>query len=106
MDENKANANVGSPITATDSNDGGSRLTYTLGENDNFSITSNGQLKTKVPLDHETTPTLSVLVTVTDPSGATATVTVTVTVNDINEVPMIDSGPTRALPWIGGQAHH
>ena len=61
-----------------------------------------GQLKTKMPLNHEdyTDGTLSVTVTATDPSDDRDTVIVTVTVNDINEVPMIDSGPTRALPWI------
>ena len=99
VDENRANANVGLPITATDSNsfDVG-KLTYTVSDDVNFSITR-GQLKTKVALDHET-PLSDFTVTATDPSGLTATVTVTVTVNDINEVPMIVSGPTRALPWI------
>ena len=95
VDENKANANVGKPIKAIDAADG-SKLIYTLSDNDNFSINTSGQLKTKVALDHETNPTMDVTVTATDPAGESGTVTVTVTVNDVNEAPTI-AGPTRAL---------
>ena len=56
VDEGKANANVGAPIRATDDTPGDSgKLTYTLSDNTNFTITTSGQLKTKVALDHETT---------------------------------------------------
>ena len=98
VDEGKANANVGDPIRATDDTpvDSG-KLTYTLSDNTNFTIT-NGQLKTKVALNHETNPSIDVTVTATDPSGGFGGVTVTVTVNDVNEKPMFAAGPTRALP--------
>ena len=98
VDENKrAGTNVGKTIVATDPDTvDRSKLTYTLSDNTNFSITTSGQLKTKVPLDHEATPTLPVTVTATDPSDNTGTVTVTVTVNDVNEAPTILTGPTRA----------
>ena len=98
VDEGKANANVGAPIEATDDTPGDSgKLTYTLSDDNNFSITNTGQMKTKVALDHETNPTLNVTVTATDPSGGTDTIAVAVTVNDVNEAPTI-TGPTKALP--------
>ena len=98
VDENKgAGTNVGKTIVAIDPDTvDRSKLTYTLSDNTNFSITTSGQLKTKVPLNHEDNPTLPVTVTATDPSGNTGTVTVTVTVNDVNEAPTILTGPTRA----------
>ena len=99
VDENKpAGANVGKPITATDPDtiDSG-KLTYTLSDNTNFTITTSGQLKTKVALDHETNESLPVTVFATDPSDRAGEVIVTVTINDVNEAPMI-TGPTRALP--------
>ena len=99
VDENKpAGTNVGRLITAIDPDtiDSG-KLTYTLSENTNFTITTIGQLKTKVALDHETNETLPVTVLATDPSGMSGEVIVTVTINDVNEAPMI-TGPTRALP--------
>ena len=95
VDENKTNTNVGSPVTATDSDDSG-KLYYTLSDDANFSINTSGQLKTKAALNHEENATLSVTVTATDPSGGTDEVDVTVTVNDVNEAPTIDTGPTRA----------
>ena len=103
VDEGKANANVGAPIVATDSDsvDSG-KLTYTVSPDTDFSITNNGQLKTKVALDFEDPPELRLTVTATDPSGASGTnnpVTVTVTVNNVNEAPMITQGPTRASNW-------
>ena len=94
VDENKTNTNVGSPVTATDSDDSG-KLYYTLSDDTNFSINTSGQLKTKAALNHEDNETLSVTVTATDPSGDTDEVDVTVTVNDVNEAPTIDTGPTR-----------
>ena len=99
VDEGKANANVGAPIRATDDTpvDSG-KLTYSVNPDTHFSIDNNGQLKTKMALDHENPPTLNLTVTATDPSDDSGTVTVTVTVNDVNEKPMFTAGPTRALP--------
>ena len=50
VDENKpAGTNVGRPITAIDPDTiDRSKLTYTLSDNANFTITTSGQLKTKV----------------------------------------------------------
>ena len=71
MDENKrAGTNVGKTIQwppIADSADR-SRLTYSVAPDTHFSINNSGQLETKVPLDHETNPTLTVTVTATDPS--------------------------------------
>ena len=98
VDENKrADTNVGKTIVAIDPDTADrSKLTYTLSDNTNFSITNSGQLKTKVMLNHEANPILRVTVTATDPSGDEGAVAVTVTVNDVNEAPTIDTGPTRA----------
>ena len=97
VDENKrAGTSVGNPIVATDPNR--DRLTYTLtGTNvSSFDIDSIGRLSTTEPLDHETeNGTRSVTVTATDPSDQTDTVDVTVNVNNINEAPTINTGPTR-----------
>ena len=104
MDENRpVGTNVGVPIVATDPDSGDrSKLTYTVSDDMNFSITTSGQLKTKASLDHETITeaTLSVTVTATDPSGDFGAVIVTVTVNDVNEGPVISTGPTRVLDWL------
>ena len=105
MDEGKANANVGLPITATDDTPAHrGKLTYTVDPDTLLSINTSGQLKTKMPLDHEATPTFDVTVTATDPSGDSGTVTVTVTVNDVNEAPKITTGLTRVLDWNENQA--
>ena len=105
MDEGKANANVGSPVTANDldSRDR-NRLTYSVPEASNFSINNSGQLKTKDALNYETTSSVPVDVTATDPSGGTVTVSVTVNVDDVNEAPMFGTdsdlaGPTRVQDW-------
>ncbi len=95
VDENRANAIVGAPIRATDTD----RLTYSVSPSTHFSIDNNGQLRTKVALDHESPPTLSLTVTATDPSDVSDTVTINVSINDANEAPRILTGPTRALPW-------
>ena len=101
VDENKrAGTSVGKTIVAIDPDSvDKSKLTYTLSDNTYFSINNSGQLTTKVPLDHENTPILTVTVTATDPSGEAGTVIVTVTVNDVNEAPTIATGPTRAEDW-------
>ena len=111
VQENRANTNVGAPITATDSNSADrGRLTYSLPDSEtNFSINAtSGQLKTTAGLNHEANASHDVVVTVTDPATSTSavTVTVTVTVEDVNEAPMfgasatdLTSGPTRVLDW-------
>ena len=98
-----ANMNIGSAVTAIDS-DMGATLTYGLensGDDDDFDInTSTGRLKTKSALDHETKDSYTVTVTVHDGLDAAGdtdttvddTITVTITVNDVNEAPAITSG--------------
>ena len=110
VDENKpAGTPVGDPVTATD-NDGGDRgkLTYSVSDAANFSITTSGQLKTKAPLNYEDPgTTLNVRVTATDPSGETGNVDVAVTVNNLPEAPTFSrtaGGPTRAPDWPETQA--
>ena len=91
-----ADENIGSPVEASDQNVG-DNLKYTLGGQDAASFdmdSSNGQLKTKAELDHETEDTYTVTVTATDPSNEEATVTVTITVADVDEPPDFTSGPT------------
>ena len=73
--------------------------TYTLSDDTNFSINTSGQLKTKVPLDHEDNRDHQRHGHGHRPIRCfwdTGTVIVTVTVNDVNEAPTIDTGPTRA----------
>ena len=82
--------NIGSPVAATD-DDNGDSLTYTLGGADaaSFAIEAlTGQLKTKAALDHEAPKnTYTVTVTATDSAGVTASATVTITVTNVNEPP-------------------
>ena len=84
----RAGTNLGAPVRATDANN--DRLTYSIPASDHFEIdASSGQLRTKVELDHEATPTLNITVTATDPGNETGTVTVTITVTDVNEGPEV-----------------
>ena len=82
--------NIGSPVAATD-DDNGDSLTYTLGGADaaSFAIDAlTGQLKTKAALDHEAPKnTYTVTVTATDSADVTASATVTITVTNVNEPP-------------------
>ena len=101
VDEDRPIGTLVGTFLATDGNqEHKNRLTYTLTEDTNFTINNNGQLKTKVDLDHETAPTLTVTVIATDPSNEAGRVTVTVTVNDVNEAPTIATGPTKAPDWL------
>ena len=96
IDENTAaGESMGSPLTATDPDDGDT-LTYTLGGDDaaSFDIdASTGQLQTKADLDYETKQTYTVTVSVRDSkdtggsgdSEADDTITVTVTINNVDE---------------------
>ena len=91
-----ADVNIGSPVTATD-NDNGDSLTYTLGGADaaSFDIDpETGQLKTKAPLDHEAKGSYTVIVTATDSANATDNIVVVITVTDVNELPAFLSGET------------
>ena len=91
-----ANINIGSPVAATD-DDNGDSLTYTLGGDDatSFAIdASSGQLKTKAPLDHEAEDTYRVMVTATDSATDSANAAVFITVTDVNELPAFLPGET------------
>ena len=87
-----AGENVGSAITATDPDDGDT-IAYSLDDADgaSFAIESDGQIKTKEPLDKETKDTYTVIVTVTDSDNLEDTHTVTITVtDDTTEQPTFD----------------
>ena len=113
VDENSPRVNVGAPVRAIDPE--GDRLTYRVSTTYDpfFTIDgSTGQIRTRKPLDHETSPTRIVSVMVTDSrdsSGAfdisiDATTLVTVTINDLNEAPAITAGDGRApisRVWFG-----
>ena len=77
--------NIGSAVSATDRNN--DTLTYSLGGTNAaaFDIDeTNGQLKTKAPLDFEFKSTYAVTITVSD-SVLTDTIIVTINVTDIDE---------------------
>ena len=82
-----AGANIGSPVTATDSD--GDALTYSLGStaaDGHFTIdSSSGQLQTKGALDYESQDSYAVTIIATDGGGLTASIAVTITVDDIEE---------------------
>ena len=95
-----AGENIGLPVTATDP-DNSDTLTYTLDATSAASfgiVAMSGQLQTKVPLDHETTPSYTVIVSVSDgkdTSGAPDSttddeITVTINVTDVNDAPEFD----------------
>ena len=94
----ESGADIGSSIIATDRNE--EVLTYTLGGTDAayFDIdSSNGQLKTKSPLDYEEKSAYAVTITVSD-GELTDTIAVTISILDVNEAPVfaIDN-ITRAI---------
>ena len=83
-----ANTNIGSAVSATDSDN--DTLTYTLGGTDaaSFSINSTtGQLQTRAVLDYETKTTYTVTITVSDGNGGSDSIAVTINVMDVNETP-------------------
>ena len=95
VDENTATGqDIGAPVVATDV-DANDSLTYGFGggtDDASFGIdTSNGQLKTKAALDHETKDTYSVTVTARDRGGLTGSIDVTINVGDVNEAPEFPS---------------
>ena len=82
-----AGVNIGSPVSATDTD--GDTLTYSLGgvNASSFSIVrSSGQLKTKAPLDFETKNAYLVTVTVSDGSRTDAIIVI-ITIIDVDETP-------------------
>ena len=99
-----AGRNVGTPVSATDS-DAGDTLTYELGGADAASfdiIPRSGQLKTKADLDFEDKASYTVTVSVRDskdPSGNTdtttdGTISVTIFVTDVDEPPEVTGLPS------------
>ena len=96
-----ANTNIGAAFTATDVDD--DTLTYTLGGADAESfriVSTSGQLKTNVALDHETKTTYAVTVTATDGDNLSDTISVTINVTNVNEAPSFTEGSTatRTIP--------
>ena len=88
------------PVEATDV-DANDSLTYSLDSDSTavFDIDSNGQLKTKGALDHETKGSYSVIVTVRDTGSLSATITVTIDVTDVNDAPEFASATdSRTIP--------
>ena len=91
-----ADVDIGTPVSATDTEN--DVLTWTLGgaDADAFDIDSaTGQLKTKAALDYETKPQYTVTITASD-GILTDTITVTINVTDIDEVvdPPIQPDPS------------
>ena len=81
-DDATSGANVGSPVRATDA-DQGDTLTYSLEGTDAASFTivpTSGQIQTSAALDASTKSTYSVTVRATDTQGGSATIGVTITV--------------------------
>ena len=85
--------NIGSAVSATDTDD--DTLTYSLGGTDSaaFSIdSSSGQLRTSASLDYETKSTYTVTITVSD-GTLTDSITVTIKVTDVDET-LSNNAPT------------
>ena len=97
-----AGRNIGAAYTATDPDR--DSLTYSLDTVDgaSFTITGNGQIKTKEPLDFEAKSTYNVTVSVHDGKDeqgnanmtADDTILVIINVTDVEEVPEFDGGRT------------
>ena len=106
MENTASDMNIGSAVTAGDSDD--DLMLYTLGGPDGgmFNIDrKTGQLKTKAALDYEALPEGAkyhmVTVTATDPSGATDSIMVTINVTDENDAAMITGEMTIIYPENG-----
>ena len=88
--------NVDAPITATDMDM--DMLTYTLegADKDEFTIDSNGQIKTRVgeSYDRETKANYSVIVKADDGNGGTDTITVTIDLDNVSERPLAPAAPS------------
>ena len=88
VENSQVGTNVGSPVTATDS-DQGDTLTYTLGvvdavTADSFDIVEEtGQIRTTAVLDYETRSTYTLTVTANDGTVDSEPILVTITVTDV-----------------------
>ena len=96
-ENSEAGVDIGEPIEACDSVNGDA-LTYSLDVTAAevfYIVPTSGQLQTKAPLDHETTPSYTVTVSMRDSKDASGTtdtaaddeITVTITVTDGNDAP-------------------
>ena len=93
--ENTASGtHIGAVVSATDA-DTDDTLTYSLGGTDaaTFEIdATDGQLKTKAPLDYETKSTYTVTVSVSDGNDGSDSITITINVTNVNEPPVFNDG--------------
>ena len=100
-ENSEAGVDIGAPVAATDPDDErhADLRPWTRTDAASFGIVAmSGQLQTKVPLDHETTPSYTVIVSVSDgkdTSGAPDSttddeITVTINVTDVNDAPEFD----------------
>ena len=92
-----AGQNIGSPITASDSD--GDSLSYSISGDDaaSFTMTSGGQLQTNGALDFETKNNHSFTIRASDGHGGSDTATVTVAVEDLQEPGSVAISPATAI---------
>ena len=91
-----AGTNIGDPVTATDADN--DTLTYTLGGDDAASfdiVSTTGQIRTYLALDHEGKSSYTVSVTASDGNGGTDEATVNISVTNV-----IEPIPTPAAPSV------
>ena len=100
VDENSTAGTVGT-ITAIDPD--GETITYSAGGsneaefNDDFTLnatTGTIKVKSTATIDHEASPSYTVVVTATDSANVTTTVNLTINVNDLNEAGTVSLTPT------------
>ncbi len=87
VENTSSGLDIGDAVSATDLDE--DDLTYLLSGTDasSFGIDStSGQLRTNAPLDYETKPTYSVIITVSDGNGGNDSITVTINVTNVNEI--------------------
>ena len=106
--ENQPTGTVVGTLSTVDA-DAGDTHTYALvpgaGSAGNGSFaTSGSSLRTAVPLDHETTPTLSVRVRSTDSAGLTVEEAFTITVTDVDDPPVAVEDTSTAVEDSGPNA--
>jgi len=87
------NASIGTAVgNITITNTGDSNITaFTLSDTTNFEVNASGYIKTKTTLDYETKAVYNLQVNATNAQGTSANKTVTININNINEVPTIDT---------------
>ncbi len=85
VNENAAGAVIGN-LSTTDPDSGDSH-TYTVNDTRFEVVAGQLKLKTGLSLDHETEPTVDILVTSTDLGGLSTNQLFTITVQDLNETP-------------------